>query len=245
MSTPIRKEYTAGAITIERLSKTMALLTTDLGKKYVINSEGGIVNLNYRNCDDSIRTCRQSKDANGYSVITVSLAKGLKQLKVHQLVALAFISNSRNLPEVNHRDEDKSNNSIRNLEWCTRNYNLNYGTCIDRANKSRKLVNRWPHPIAQVRGNSIIKVFYNFDELRKAGFDSGEVLKVARGIKGHLSHKKYKWRFLTSEEEYESYATHPQKLSYSQIAEKAASECVAQTVTVRVEEKEVADNEKV
>lgn len=232
MSTPICKEYTAGCINIEKLSKTMALLTTDLGKKYLINSEGGIVNLNYQNCVGSVRACRLSKDANGYSTITVALTKGLKQLKVHQLVALAFISNPRNLPEVNHRDEDKTNNSIRNLEWCTREHNMNYGTRNERAAKSRKLVNRWPHPIVQVRGNNIIKVFYCFDELRRAGFDSGEVLKVARGIKGHLSHKKYKWRFLTSEEEYKSYTSHPQKLTYSQITAKAASECSTQTVSV-------------
>lgn len=231
MSASIRKEYTTGVVTIEKLSKTMALLTTDLGKKYVINSEGGLVNLSYKNCDDSIRACRLSRDAYGYSTITVTLSKGLKQLKVHQLVALAFIPNPKNLPEINHRDENKSNNSIMNLEWCTRKYNLHYGTCIDRANKGRKLANRWPHPIAQVRGNSIIRVFYNFEELRKAGFDSGEVLKVARGIKGHLSHRKYKWRFLTSEEEYESYTTHPQKLSYSQIASKAASECATVSLT--------------
>lgn len=226
MSTPIRKEYTAGYINILKMSKTMALLTTDLGKKYLINSEGSIVNLNYKNCDGSVRACRLSKDANGYSVITVALAKGLKQLKVHQLVALAFIPNPRNLPEINHRDEDKANNSIRNLEWCTHEHNMNYGTRNERASESRKLVNRWPHPIAQVRGNCIIKVFYNFDELRKAGFDSGEVLKVARGIKGHLSHKKYQWRFLTSEEEYKSYRFRPQKLSYSQIEAKAASNII-------------------
>lgn len=108
MSASIRKEYTAGAITIEKLSKTMALLTTDLGKKYVINSEGGMVNLNYKNCDDSIRACRLSRDAYGYSTITVALSKGLKRLKVHQLVALAFIPNPKNLPEVNHRGTSAS-----------------------------------------------------------------------------------------------------------------------------------------
>jgi len=66
---------------------------------------------------------------------TVSLNNGVKKqlLSVHRIVATAFIPNPNKLPEVNHKDETRDNNHVGNLEWCTRKYNINYGTCIARS----------------------------------------------------------------------------------------------------------------
>lgn len=54
---------------------------------------------------------------------------------IHRLVAEAFLPNPGNLPMVNHKDEDGTNNFIDNLEWCTREYNVNYGTAKERRAK--------------------------------------------------------------------------------------------------------------
>lgn len=57
---------------------------------------------------------------------------------IHRLVAEAYIPNPSNYPQVNHKDEDKSNNRLSNLEWCTMRYNANYGTKVKRMLKNRK-----------------------------------------------------------------------------------------------------------
>lgn len=49
-----------------------------------------------------------------------------KQFKVHRLVAEAFLENPDGLPQVNHKDENKHNNCVDNLEWCDAKYNMNY-----------------------------------------------------------------------------------------------------------------------
>lgn len=78
------------------------------------------------------------KATNNYLVVSLYKNKEKKMFYVHRLVAEIFISNPNNLPEVNHKDENKENNYVDNLEWCTKKYNTTYGTRIERiANKKR------------------------------------------------------------------------------------------------------------
>lgn len=67
-----------------------------------------------------------SKKDNGYYTVSIN---GNNEY-VHRLVAKAFIDNPNNLNEINHKDEDKSNNRVDNLEWCTKSYNVSYSKSI-------------------------------------------------------------------------------------------------------------------
>lgn len=73
----------------------------------------------------------------GYNVVLLHDGKGKrKNERVHRLVAQAFIPNTNNYPYINHKDENKTNNCVNNLEWCTAEYNSNYGTCKSRIGNS-------------------------------------------------------------------------------------------------------------
>lgn len=69
---------------------------------------------------------------NGYYGIELRNEKGHKRMPVHRLVALTYIPNPNNYPQVNHKDENKLNNNVDNLEWCTSYYNMTYGTLTER-----------------------------------------------------------------------------------------------------------------
>ena len=74
------------------------------------------------------KTLKHSVMKNGYHTVELFKDKKRKRVLVHRIVADAFIHNTGNLPQVNHKDENKSNNAASNLEWCTAKYNINYGS---------------------------------------------------------------------------------------------------------------------
>ena len=88
---------------------------------YSVNEEGQVFN------NKTGRKLKQSIKK-GYCMVYLYNENGRKSFLVHRLVASAFIPNSDNLPEVNHKDENPLNNNVNNLEWCTSLYNSNYGT---------------------------------------------------------------------------------------------------------------------
>lgn len=73
----------------------------------------------------------------GYNRVIFKIRPFSKQVFVHRLVAEAFIPNPDNLPFVNHKDENPSNNCVENLEWCDRQYNNTYGNALSKAHNTR------------------------------------------------------------------------------------------------------------
>lgn len=67
------------------------------------------------------------KNKEGYCRVGLSKNKKQKWFSVHKLVAMAFLENVENFPCINHKDENKLNNQVENLEWCSYKYNNNYG----------------------------------------------------------------------------------------------------------------------
>ena len=89
-----------------------------------------------RNCFYGSKLLTLKKDRYGYLKVELCKNNQKKQVLVHRLVAEAFIPNPHNLPQVNHKDEDKTNNCVWNLEWCDGKHNVNWGTRNERMSKN-------------------------------------------------------------------------------------------------------------
>ena len=115
----------------------------------------------------------------GYSHVILCKNGKQKYCKIHRLVAQAFIPNPEKLPQVNHKDENKSNNKADNLEWCSLKYNINYGTRTERVAKTkRKAVLQ-----CDLKGN-VIKKWNSISEAeKKLNIRNENIVAVCRNRK--------------------------------------------------------------
>lgn len=96
---------------------------------YQISNLGNIKSLGNGNSNNSKeKILKTAKLKNNYLRVILSKDGKRKTHLVHRLVAEAFIPNPNNYEQINHRDEQKTNNASSNLEWCTPKQNTNYGT---------------------------------------------------------------------------------------------------------------------
>ena len=107
---------------------------------YQVSNLGNVKSLNYRRTGKE-KMLKQIKDTGGYLLVKLSKNSKEKNFKIHRLVASVFIENPNNYKEINHKDECKTNNNVKNLEWCNHIYNMNYGSCTKRrAEKYKKAI---------------------------------------------------------------------------------------------------------
>ena len=123
------------------------------------------------------RILKGYKNTKGYLLVGLYKHNIRCNKLIHRLLAQAFIQNPDNKPEVNHIDEDKTNNMVSNIEWSTRKENCNHGTRNERVSKSNSI------PIIVINlktGES--QDFYGTNECaRQLGLDQSHITKVLKG----------------------------------------------------------------
>ena len=134
------------------------------------------------------------KNTKGYIRIVLIDDNGIKKdMPLHRVIAMAAIPNPDNLPEVNHKDEDKTNNKVSNLEWCTHEYNVNFGTRNARAGEA--LTNgKQSRPVLGFKENKIMKYFPSVMEAERCGFSCGHISSCCNGER--KTHGGYDWKYL-------------------------------------------------
>lgn len=125
----------------------------------------------------------------GYLSVHLSNKNGKKFFRIHRLVALYFIPNPNNYEIVNHKDENKLNNNVDNLEWCDAKYNNNYGTSIQRRiqtlknHKQKKYTQVWK---CNKDTHEYIELFDTIEQAAKS-IGPGSLVNIRNCLKGRIN----------------------------------------------------------
>ncbi len=175
-------------------------------KNYLVSNYGRIKSLRRVFCPEKPETyfykrsyperiVRMQRNKYGYITYRFSKEGKLHNGLIHQIVAEAFVQNPNNLPCVNHKNEDKSDNRVDNLEWCSASYNSNYGTCQQRrADSVREMRRNREIRIDQytIDGN-FVRHYSKKGEIDDAGYCLKTILRVCR--KRQELSNGFVWRF--------------------------------------------------
>lgn len=149
-------------------------------ENYEVTTTGEVFNIK------TGRVLKAGKNTNGYLQVQLCKNGKRKAFLVHRLVAEAFIPNPQNLPCINHKDETPLNNCMNNLEWCSYEYNNNYGT---RTEKTAKIV------LQLRKDGSLVRVWPSIHEVqRQFGFNCSHISQCCRG-KRHTAYG-FRWSYI-------------------------------------------------
>ena len=116
---------------------------------------------------------------------------------VHRLVAETFIENPYGYTEINHKDENRLNNKVENLEWCTHEYNINYS--IEKVRRGVRKSLGSPVYRADIKTGKILKTYNHIVDVEEDGFIPKQISAVCSGIyKGKRKgvYKGYLWGYV-------------------------------------------------
>lgn len=158
---------------------------------YMITTTGKIYSLKRK------KILKPWKNDNGYLVVGLYDNLGMHNLKVHRLIAEAFIPNPNNYPQVNHKDEDKTNNCVENLEWCNSKYNINYGSHNQRVSIAKKGIIPKANPPKEVYqytlDGELVRIWSSISECGRSGYTISHISYCCNGKE--KTYKGYKWSF--------------------------------------------------
>ena len=155
-----------------------------------------VIRSNGRKCLRKGKILKPVKQNNGYLICNLWKNGQTEHKYIHRLVAEAFIPNSDNLPEVNHRDENKANNCVSNIEFCSHSYNTNYGTRNKRIAEKRLNSPTFSRPVLQLDVNTgrVISEYSSMAEAgRHTGFSIGNICNCCKGR--YKTAYGYKWKY--------------------------------------------------
>lgn len=152
-------------------------------------SDTGLIKRNQNNY-----LLKPSKARGGYKKVALYKNGKPKNFLIHRLVAQAFIPNPNNCPQVNHIDENKVNNKVSNLEWCTAKYNDNYGSRNKRMKENTKNNIHKSKAVIQFDLNGkFIKRWASTRECGRHGFNQSAVAACCRHE--YSQHHNFKWQY--------------------------------------------------
>lgn len=153
---------------------------------YEVSDQGRVKSLWY----GQTRIMKPEKQGCGYLRVMLCKDGQRKMLLVHRLVAEAFIPNPNNLKTVNHKDENKENNTVSNLEWMTMRDNLNYGTHNKRVAEAHS---KQVQMFDKSTGNLLTTFSSAHEAKRVTGISQGNICACCNGKR--KSAGGYNWRF--------------------------------------------------
>ena len=139
---------------------------------------------------DTDRILKGCKNRGGYLRVRLSKNNLASNKRIHRLVAQAFIPNTENKSQVNHIDEDKTNNRVDNLEWSTAKENSNHGTRNERVSKTLSV----PIIATNLTTGESTEFYGSRECARQLGLNRSCIMYVLKGRRNHTGGYTFKYK---------------------------------------------------